>query len=221
MRFTAILLVLFSSKALTQKFEPFTGKLTYLVVICDTNLQKIMPPQKMIVYTNDTLIRVENQTDRLGNQIVIKHLVLNKSYLLLSTEYGKYAIQTDHSSVVPDSLPYRFKKKCGSKKLCGVKMKKAIVSRKGFDEDLEFLYWKNKSPKYLNNFDNAPGLPTRYYIPTPDGIFKYELIDIQWYNPNKDLFGVDSSYQRVSFDEFLNIMFPQQPNDAGVEEKHE
>ncbi len=221
MRIVTLFLFLISTAVFSQKFEPFSGKLTYDVVICDTNLQRLIPAQKMIIYTNDTLIRIENQTEKFGTQAVIKHMILNKSYLLLLTEMGKYAIQTDHTLQQKDTLPYQFKKKWGSKKLCGIRMKKAKVSRNGFEEDQIFLYWKNKSPKYLNNFENAPGLPTRYFIPSPDGIYKYELIDIQYYMPDFNLFGIDSSYKRVSFDEFLNIMLPSNQVPLEIEEKHE
>ena len=72
-------LLLFQSTAYGQGTKAsFVGKLTYKITICDTALERFIPVRYMTVYTNDTLIRIENETDRLGKQIVIKHLFLNK-----------------------------------------------------------------------------------------------------------------------------------------------
>ena len=118
---------------------PFIGTLTYRITICDTALQKFVPTRYMKVSTNDTLIRIENETDRLGKQVVIKHMPLQKSYLLLETAFGKYAIQTDHSLIKADTiLPYTFRRKLGKLKICGLKAKKVLASHKGFTEPLAF-----------------------------------------------------------------------------------
>jgi hypothetical protein len=219
-----ILLVAFSFAATSlfgQKGKfPFTGTLTYRVTICDTALAKYVPIRYMIVRTNDTLTRIENETDRLGKQIVIKHLGLNKSYLLLNTPIGKYAIQTNHNEAKKDSiLPYSFKKKCGRRTFCGIKAKKSLVSHKGFTEPLTFYYFKDYAPKYLNVFENCPGLPVLYYIPTDDGIFKYELISLDSKLPVHDLFGVPSDFKRVTFDQFLEEMMQGQGELEDPEEK--
>jgi hypothetical protein len=42
----------------TPEFEKFSGKLVYSVTIMDTSLQKIISPREMVIYTNDTLVRI-------------------------------------------------------------------------------------------------------------------------------------------------------------------
>jgi hypothetical protein len=200
--------------------EPFVGKLTYRITINDTSLAKLIPEKHMRVFSNDTVIRIENDTDRLGKQIVLKHLVLNKSYLLLNTPIGKYAIQTNHNEGIKDSiLPYSFKKKCGRKSFCGNIANKAVVSHKGFLEPQTFYFFKQYSSKYLNTFENAPGLPVLYYIPTDDGLFKYELISIDTKLPEHELFGIPSDFRRVTFDEFMKDMMQGQEEQVEAEEK--
>ncbi len=200
--------------------EPFIGSLTYRITICDTALARFVPVRFMNVYTNDTLIRIENETDRLGKQIVIKHLILNKSYLLLNTPFGKYAIQTNHNEAKKDSiLPYSFKKKCGRKSFCGIKANRSSVSHKGFVEPQTFYYFKQYASKYLNAFENCPGLPVLYYIPTDDGLFKYELVLMDNKLPEHDLFGVPSDFKRVTFDEFMKDMMQGQEDLEVPEEK--
>lgn len=171
----------------------------------------MFPAKQMVVYTNDTLLRIENETDQLGKQVIIKHMILNKSYLLLKTPIANYAIQTDHSTEKTDTFPYIFKKKLGKKKILGMKANKLAVSNVNFKEDMEFLYLKKFSNKYLNTLENFPGLPVKYYIATIDGIYLYELVSIEKMVPEKDLFGIPSDYKKVTFDQFLDeIMNHQQ-----------
>ena len=206
-------LLLFQSTTYGQGAKAsFVGKLTYKITICDTALERFIPIRYMTVYTNDTLIRIENETDRLGKQIVIKHLFLNKSYLLVNTPTGKYAIQANHNEDNKDSLrmSYTFQKKCGSKTFCNIKAHKALVRHKDFTRPLVFYYFKKYNPKYLNNFENCPGLPVLYYIPTDDGMLKYELISLNSEVPEHDLFGVPSDFKRVTFDQFIEEMMSSQ-----------
>ena len=200
--------------------EPFVGTLTYKITICDTALQRFVPVRYMKVCTNDTLTRIENETDRLGKQIVIKHLTLNKSYLLLNTPIGKYAIQTNHNDAKKDSIfPYTFQKKCGRKTFCAMKANKTKVTHKGFAEPQTFYYFKQFQPKYLNAFENCPGLPVLYYIPTDDGLYKYELISMDKTLPEHDLFGIPSDFKRVTFDDFMKDMMQGQEDLEVPEEK--
>ena len=107
------LLVAQSSLFAQKKKDVFQGQLTYRITICDTSLQKLVPENYMIVVTDDTLLRIENNTERFGRQTVIKHMGLNKSYLLLETPTKKYAVQTNHNTEKKDSSAYQFKKKMG------------------------------------------------------------------------------------------------------------
>jgi hypothetical protein len=204
--------ILFTSFVFSQKKEAFVGKLVYSVQITDTAFKKFIPATQMVVYTNDTITRIENVTDQLGKQSIIKHMELNKSYLLLETPIDNYAIQTDHT----DSLfrkkesKYTFEKKWFKKKVGGVRANRLLVSHPDFKEPKEYLYLKKYSPKYINTFEDFPGLPVHYYIITMDGVYEYKLISKEEMLPPKDLFGVPSDYKRVTFNEFLDIMLQLQ-----------
>lgn len=204
--------ILFTSFVFSQKKEAFVGKLVYSVQITDTAFQKFIPATQMVVYTNDTITRIENVTDQLGKQAIIKHMELNKSYLLLETPIDNFAIQTDHT----DSLfrkkesKYTFEKKWLKKKVGGIRANRLLVSHPDFKEPKEYLYLKKYSPKYINTFEDFPGLPVHYYIITMDGVYEYKLISIEEMLPPKDLFGVPSNYKRVTFNEFLDIMLQLQ-----------
>ncbi|MDP4637895.1 MAG: hypothetical protein NWS40_05675 [Crocinitomicaceae bacterium] len=209
--------ILFTSFVFSQKKEAFVGKLVYSVQITDTAFQKFIPATQMVVYTNDTITRIENVTDQLGKQAIIKHMELNKSYLLLETPIDNFAIQTDHT----DSLfrkkesKYTFEKKWFKKKVGGVRANRLLVSHPDFKEPKEYLYLKKYSPKYINTFEDFPGLPVHYYIITMDGVYEYKLISIEEMLPPKDLFGVPSNYKRVTFNEFLDIMLQLQGGGEG------
>ncbi len=204
-------LLLLSHFSFTQKkHESFVGKLVYSIEIMDTSLREMIPNKKMVIYTNDTLLRIENRTDQLGDQVIVKHLGLDKSYLLIATPFSNYAIQTDHSTEEKDSYPYTYKKKCGTKKILGMKAKRLMVSHANFKEPMEFLYLKKYSTKYVNTLENFPGLPVKYYISSIDGTYKYELISIEYITPEKDLFGIPSDYKRVSFTQFLEEIMQMQ-----------
>jgi len=223
----AILSVLFCLSSLaisaqsTTEFEPFSGKLVYSIRIMDTSLQRMIPTKQMNIYTNDTLIRIENETDQLGKQVIIKHLTLNKSYLLLNTPITNYAIQTDHNDGKEDKYPYSYKAKRGKRKIVGLKAKRLVVSHENFMEPIEFLYLPQFSQKYINTLENFPGLPVLYYISTIDGIYEYRLISIETFTPNHDLFGIPSDYKKVSFDTFLNGMLQMQEQSEEIEIEHE
>jgi len=203
------------------EYEQFSGKLVYSISITDTSLQRMIPSREMVIYTNDTLIRIENETDQLGKQVIIKHLILNKSYLLLSTPMNNYAIQTDHNDGKEIKYPYSYKAKRGKRKILGMKAKRLMVSHENFSEPIEFLYLPLLSPKYINTLENFPGLPVLYYISSVDGTYEYRLISIEKNTPNHDLFGIPSDYKRVTFDNFLKEMQNYQQQGEEIEIEHE
>lgn len=189
----------------------FVGMLEYKITPRDTALQKIIPENRMIVYTNDTIARIENFTGHLGKQIAIRHMLKDKSYLLVDSEMGKFAIQMDNAKEEedqPDSLKvvskYSFKKKCFKRKILGRKAKRLITSHPDFKEPIEFWYFKGYSKKLLDAFDEIPGLPVKYTVPTPDALLDYELVKMSEYAPKRDLFGISSEYTRISFDDFMD-----------------
>ena len=49
------------------------------------------------------MIRIENNTNDLGQQIMIRHRIYHKSYLLLETPVGKFALQKLDDVFVSDS----------------------------------------------------------------------------------------------------------------------
>lgn len=210
MRILTLLFCFLTFVSNAQEQKPFSGKLVYSIQIQDTSLRKMIPIKHMLIFTNDTLIRIENETEQLGIQVMIKHLVLNKSYLLLQTPTGKYAIQTDHGANKIDTFPYSFKKKWGKALICGKKANKLVVKHKNFPTDLVFYYYKNTSVKYLNSHGNFPGLLVKYYLPSADGIYEYTLIEQEELQPPKDAFGIPSDFKKVSFDEFMNEILKKQ-----------
>ena len=197
---------------IAQKSHPFLGMLEYKITSRDTAMKNIIPESIMILYTNDTISRMENHTSQLGKQIVIRHMQKNKTYLLLETELGKFAIQTDLSKIdtVNAESKYAFKKKACRTKVLGKKANRVLVSHPSFEEEIEFLYFKDISNKYNNVFDEINGLPVKYSIASADGVLNYELIRINRFIPDRDLFGIPSDYERVSFDEFLDKMLTRE-----------
>ncbi len=203
-----LLLLSLSSFSFSQKTTPFIGMLEYRVVAHDTALIEYLPNYPMIIYTNDTITRKENFTDQLGKQVEIRHMILNKSYILLETSKGNFAIQNNLNDIPEDTLPskYTFKKKLFRKKVLGRKANRMMVTHPSFKEPIEFLYFKNVSPRCNPIFDEIPGLIVKYSIVTVDGVLDYELVRFNEYQPNRDLFGIPSDYKRISFSDFVDIM---------------
>lgn len=204
-----LLFTLFTLPFFCQKQKSFSGKLVYKIEMSDTALRTLIPERYMTIYTNDTLLRIENTNDQTGKQTIIKHLALNKSYLLIDMKNEKYAIQFDHNLEKQDSFPYQFNTKFGKRRLFGYTVKRAMVSHKEFHKPIEFTYIKSLSSKYLNTFENAPGLPIDYYIASVDGIYHYQLIQIEKGLPERDLFGIPSNYKKMSFEEFMQAVFKE------------
>lgn len=186
--------------------QAFLGVLEYKISIRDTSLRAMIPDNHMIFYSNDTISRMENFTDALGKQVRIRHMQLNKSYLLLETGAGKFAIKSDldnKQDTTGGNGRYTFKKKLGKKKILGLKAKRMIVSHPAFEEPIEFLYLHKYDNKYLNNFSAIPGIVVKYSVVTPDGTLDYELTRFTQYTPDRDLFGIPSDYEKVTIDEFM------------------
>jgi hypothetical protein len=215
--FALVINSLFTVNTFSQNHKPFQGKLVYSVEMADTAMQKMIPARTMVIYTNDTIVRIENETNQLGKQIIIKHTVLNKSILLLSSGDKNYAIQTnlnkksDSTSLKPSESKYIYKKKFGRKKIVNKKANRMTIQLKGQKKQIEILYFKDYSTKYIDAYNEIPGLPVRYYIQTEDGIVVYTLIQMENKTINRDLFGIPSDYKRVTFDQFLDeVIIPSQ-----------
>lgn len=205
----------FSFTVNAQENKVFTGVLEYKISVRDTNLRDLIPDNSMFLYSNDTLTRMENFTERLGTQVVIRHIEKNKSYMLISSQKGNFAIKSDLNEIDTAKLTtkYTFDKKMCKTRILGLKANRMMVNHPEFDESIEFLYLKGYSNEYLNNFDGIPGLLLRYSVVTPDGILDYELIKFSEYIPNRDLFGIPSDFKKVTLEEFMSIMIsPEEPN---------
>ncbi|MBL1279552.1 MAG: hypothetical protein COA33_004740 [Fluviicola sp.] len=205
-----LLIITITTTAFSQKQKSFVGMLEYKITARDTSMKEMLPDYPMVIYSNDTITRTENITKQLGQQVVIHHMLLNKSYLLLKTAHGKFAIKTDLNENKPKSdttkSNYTFKKKFFKTKILGMKAKRMLVSHPSFEEPIEFLYLKKTANKYNKVFDEIPGLLVKYSIPTADGILDYELVKISKYTPEKDMFGIPSDFKKVTFDEFIEVM---------------
>lgn len=201
------LLSIITTASFAQKFNAFSGMLEYKITAEDTSLAELYPETRMIIYTNDTIVRMENQTSSLGRQVTIRHTEKKKAYQLIETEFGNFAIKadlTDNQDTVPTEDRYTFDKKCKKKKVLGKKAISYEVNQKAYENPKTFFFYKKLSNKYLNTFDEVPYLPVIYYVTTYDVILKYELVRISEYTPDRDLFGIPSDYERVTFDEFID-----------------
>jgi len=194
--------------ASAQQTKPFSGRLIYRIEFLNSLDSVPVVQSRTKIYTNDTLVRVESESPQFGPQVLIKHLQLQKYYLLLEYDSRKYAIQ---HHVDKDTLPskYTFKKKWGSKKIAGQKAKCMLVSATGFPRPVKMWYLPSVSPKFLDAVKGMPGLPADYYIRTEDGFLHYVLESFERAEVNKDLFGLPSDFKKVSFDEFLEEMMPK------------
>jgi hypothetical protein len=67
------------------------------------------------------------------------------------------------------------------------------------------FYLKVISPKYLEVLKGVPGLPVHYFIQNENGMYEYKLVELNKEKPSKDLFGIPSDFQKVTFEEFISI----------------
>ncbi|MDF3027144.1 MAG: hypothetical protein K0S23_1451 [Fluviicola sp.] len=187
--------------------KSFSGILKYKATVMAPDTNAVWKSWGVTLYTNDTLVRVETETEQFGVQVYIRNMSLNKAYLLLELDGNKYAIQTDLSKK-NDSVPtsYTVKKKGGSKRIAGLKAKKYLV--KDENTDGFYCYFSTKlSNKYLQVYPEVKGLALDYYIPSQDGLIHYELVEKKDQQINRDLFGIPSDYKRISFEEFMRAFY--------------
>ncbi|MBI2258290.1 MAG: hypothetical protein HYU67_05265 [Flavobacteriia bacterium] len=186
----------------SQQNKTFEGKLIYQVNFVDSINFHNNFAYEMKIFTNDTLVRIETESVQLGKQILIKHLIRQKYYVLLEYEEQKYAIQ---HHILPDStknktsFKYTFKKK----NVNNLRLKKVKVRYLNKDINEIFVYPKISS-KYVDVFKGIKGLPAIYSLPTEMGTYTYELKSVVEEKCPIDLFGIPSDYKKISFDQFIN-----------------
>ena len=186
----------------------FSGSFIFKVSMLDTSLQQLIDNREMIVYTNDTLSRMEIFNDALGSQVSIKHMALNKSYLLLDFMGKKLAIQTDQTIDTNTYKPYEIKYKFfGRRKVNGQIIKKANVYREDLKEIRTVWYFKNIRPDILDIYPGIKGLPADYFIGTVDGIIHYSIQLVEEKPLNKDLFGIPSDFEKITMSQFLEKVY--------------
>jgi hypothetical protein len=199
---TLFLTIIFSFQYLfSQKNNVFSGELTYEIERVD---KKDTVRSFMIIYAKDSLLRVVNFNSITGKQELIKHLRLNRSYLLVESDQQNFAVRTNEHLILDTLQNYTFKKQMGTRKIAEIKVKKLRVKHKEISEDLTFYYTKSISSKYANIYKNLPGLPLLFYVPTVDGLLKYTLKELKNNNPPLDLFMIPQGYKIISFEEFTN-----------------
>ena len=199
---TLFLTIIFSFQyVFSQKNDVFSGELTYEIERVD---KKDTNRTFMIIYAKDSLLKVVNFNSNSGKQQLIKHLRLNRSYILLETPKQNFAVRTNEHLVIDSIENYTFKKQMGMRKIAGIPVKKLIVKHKEISEELTFYYTNSISAKYANVYKNLPGLPLLFYVPTKDGLFKYTLKELKKNNPPLELFMIPNGYKIVSFEEFTN-----------------
>ena len=54
-----LLSICIAASCAKKNVEPFVGQITYKIVSTDTTYKDMIPEMKMVVYTNDTLVRIE------------------------------------------------------------------------------------------------------------------------------------------------------------------
>lgn len=195
------LLILFSFRVSAQKNNTFSGELTYDIERVD---KKDSIRSVMVIFAKDSLLKVVNFTSNSERQELIKHLRLNKSFLLIKTIQQNFAIRTNEHLISDNKENYTFRKRRGKKIIAGISVKKVIVKHTEISDKLTFYYAENIPAKYANIYKNLPGLPILFYVPTEDGLFKYVLRELKNTDPPLDLFIVPKNYKIVSFEEFTD-----------------
>ncbi len=190
--------------SIAQKNNVFSGELTYKIERVDI---KDSTKAYMIIYAKDSLLKIVNFNSKTGRQVLIKHLRLNKSYILYETRKQNFAIRTDEHLVKDTIQKYSYRKKRGVKKIAGISVKKLLVKHKEISQELTFFYTENIAAKYCNSYIDLPGLPILYYLSTEDGLYKYTLFDLENSDPTLEHFLIPKDYKIISFEEFKNKFY--------------
>lgn len=196
-----------------QKEKPFSGELTYKVTRVDSGFNSLIPSKddekesKVIIYANDSLLKIVNFSSQNGHQECLKHLTKNKSILLMKINDVGYAIRLKENESQGNESLYTFQKKCGFKKnIGGLKSKKIKLTHPEIKNELLCLYSKKIPSKYCNTFNQLPGLPTIYYLISEDGLYRYQLESYEVYTPPLSMFMIPEGYEIVSMEEFMEKM---------------
>ena len=198
------ILILFSCTLPKENTANFEGKFVYHIDNPMNTQDKSDSINYQIVYATDSMLRIDNYTP-IGKQIFIKHIPLNRAYILMDLGNQKVAIQT-----IPDTAEvnnsYAFKHRSGTKTIGGVKTKNIEVKDLELDTTLLMNYAPDIPSKYSTSIVCMPGTPIRYYLFTDNVWLTYELISLDKSPLHIDLFGIPSDYQIVTLDEFIEMI---------------
>jgi hypothetical protein len=195
-------LFILTSPTISQQV-PFSGELVYKVQRVD-KLDSTF--SQVLIYAKDSILKVVSFSELQGRQELIKHLRLQKSYLLVEINGQKLAIRTNEHLQKDASEANNFQPKRGTKRIAGLKCHKMIWKHPSLSEPLTFYYHKKISAKYANVYTELPGLPVLYFLPTEDGLYRYQLIEIKHTTPPISLFLIPQEYRRISFDELNEVL---------------
>ncbi len=194
---------LFANSAQAQ----LSGMLVYQVDLLSADTMNPQNHWQVVVYTNDTMVRVETQGGPFGKQVYIRHMVLNKAYLLLAMDGQKFAIRTDLANKSKDtSLNYTVKKLVGSKKINGIRCKKYKITDVGAPMGYVCYFAKKIPNKYIEVYQDIPGLALDYFLPSQNGLIHYKLVQYEAQVLDKNMFGIPSDYKKVTFEEFMSSL---------------
>lgn len=206
----SIFLFVFSLVSFSQKHKPFSGTLTYRIELINAMDTSISLLSFTTLFTNDTLVRIDTESEQFGPQVLIKHMELRKYYLLLAHEGKKYAIQQTMPADTSASK-YSFKKMRGKVSVAGgLKAKRILVNSPTFPKPIIMAYLPKVSPKYLDILDGIPGLPVDYYIQTETGFLHYILEKVDLNPVPKTTFTIPHEFEKISFDDFMDRMMQGQ-----------
>lgn len=195
-------LFILTSPTISQQV-PFSGELVYKVQRVD-KLDSTF--SQVLIYAKDSILKVVSFSELQGRQELIKHLRLQKSYLLVEINGQKLAIRTNEHLQKDAFVANNFQPKRGTKRIAGLKCHKMIWKHPSLSEPLTFYYHKKISAKYANVYTELPGLPVLYFLPTEDGLYRYQLIEIKHTTPPISLFLIPQEYRRISFDELNEVL---------------
>jgi hypothetical protein len=191
-----------SISSFTQTYS-FSGELVYRT---ETQSTPGKPnSQEMVRYlVLNEWVRVETLTP-MGMQVFIRNFQTGEGVLLISMNEKNFALTQPMNA--PSSLSYTFKKKKQKTKLAQLKARQGVISAAHLNEDI-YVWYAKKIPGYFIDIYNGviPGLPVSYTLLVKGEEVFYELVEFNQTAPDSRMFEIPAHYQRITMDEFIDIM---------------
>jgi len=196
---TLLYFILFSCG--TKVPERFEGKMVYKITSQNTDQFSQDSLGYQIVYTKDSLLRIENFT-QIGKQVYIKHIAKNRAYILMEFNGEKVALKSIPEEPV-NAGKYEFKKKMGKEVIAGKSARKMQVKIPNIDSLFIMYYFDDISHDYSEAVPGLPGLPVKYTLLVNDELADFELIQLEPRQVSIDFFGIPAGYKIMTMDEFI------------------